>query len=113
MSQRVRVVCVKGINKAEERAKICYVGRAFAGWPATPWGNYGRRDCPNEFRSYLLKLPEDILSKLLDSLWESCEHGAKPLGCWCLEWDGTGPTPGCHAAVWAELLNERYLKEHQ
>jgi hypothetical protein len=104
----VRVTNVKGLNTPEQRAAVCYVGRRFAGWPGTPYGNHDRLPCPDEFRRSLLALPESTLLRMLASLWVACEQGAKPLGCWCLTWDGVGPTPGCHAAVWAELLNQRY-----
>jgi hypothetical protein len=104
----IRVVKVNGLRTAEQRATVCYVGRRFAGWPHTPWGNHGRHGCPDDFRAYLMGLPADQLNNMLHSLWLACERGGKPLGCWCLCWDGVGPTPGCHAAVWAELLNARY-----
>lgn len=106
----VRVVNVRGLNKPEQRATVCYVGRAFAGWPGTPYGNHHRLPCPDAFRSSLMMLPDDVLQRHLDNLWELCGHGAKPLGCWCLDFDGVGPTPPCHAAVWAELLNEKYVR---
>ena len=104
----VQVTNVRGKKSAEDRAKICYVGRGFAGWPNTPYGNHRRLECPDEFRSSLIELPAETLDGLLANLWALCEHGAKPLGCWCLYWDGTGETPACHAAVWAELLNRRF-----
>ncbi len=101
----VRVVCVKKLQSPEQRAAVCYVGRPFAGWPGSPWGNYTKRPCPGPYRQYLMSLQGDELARLLESLWAACDAGAKPLGCWCLDWDGTGKTPACHAAVWAELLN--------
>jgi hypothetical protein len=106
----IRVVNVKGMNKPEERSRVAYVGRAFAGWPRTPWGNHQHHACPDGFRTHLLSLPPADLDALLAALWEACEHGAKPLGCWCVtaEIDGTAPTPACHAAVWGELLLEKY-----
>jgi hypothetical protein len=105
----IRVVNVKGMNTPEKRAAVCYVGRRFAGWPHTPFGNHGHHGCPGEFRAHLKGLPPDQLNNMLHALWEACDRGAKPLGCWCLEWAaGGGPTPGCHAAVWAELLAERF-----
>lgn len=35
----IRVVKVNGLRTSEQRATVCYVGRAFAGWSASPWGN--------------------------------------------------------------------------
>jgi len=104
----IRVVKVNGLRTPEQRETVCYVGRPFAGWPATQWGNYGRLPCPDKFRAWLLSIATERLERMLVDLWEACDCGAKPLGCYCLEWDGTGETPGCHAAVWAELLMERY-----
>lgn len=107
----VTVCCVKGRNRPEQREQVCYVGRAFAGWPSTPYGNHARLPCPDDFRISLLALPTDRLATMLANLWFLCDHGKKPLGCWCLEWDGSGATPNCHAAVWAELLNLKYGSE--
>ena len=105
----IRVVNVRKLRTPEQRATVVYVGRAFAGWPGTPYGNHHRLPCPDEYRRWLLlAIPDDVLAQHLANLWELTGQGAKPLGCWCLDWDGTGPTPGCHAAVWAELLNDRY-----
>lgn len=104
----VRVVNVKGM-KVGDRPTVCYVGRATRnGWPTTPWGNHHFDLCPDPYRERLLALPTGELEKLLSDLWEACEHGKKPLACWCVTWDGTGVVPGCHACVWADLLNQRY-----
>lgn len=73
------------------------------------YGNYRRLDCPDDFRHALEVRPD--LEEHLAELWEACEHGAKPLGCYCVEWDGTGDTPACHAAVYAEMLNQRHFPE--
>ena len=104
----VRVVNVRGLRTPEQRAGVVYVGRAWAGWPGTPYGNHHRLPCPDDYRASLRMLSPEVLDGHLVDLWESTGHGAKPLGCWCLAWDGTGPTPACHAAVWAELLNAKY-----
>lgn len=104
----IRVVSVKGM-KVGDRPNVCYVGRATRnGWPTTPWGNHQFDPCPDGYRERLLGLPAGDLDKLLAELWEACEHGAKPLGCWCCDWNGEGVVPGCHAAVWAELLLKQY-----
>lgn len=106
---KVKVTNVRGVNNKEQRADICYVGRNFAGWPDTPWGNYPNKAVPIAYRNYLLTLPPGELDDLLEKLWAACQQGSKPLGCWCLNWDGEGETPTCHAAVWAEMLNQRHL----
>lgn len=108
MPDRVRVVNVRRLRTPEQRADVVYVGRAWAGWPGTPYGNHHRLPCPDDYRNSLLSIPDDVLDQHLAKLWELTEQGKKPLGCWCLNWNGEGPTPGCHAAVWAELLNAKY-----
>ncbi len=107
----VRVVNVKHSRTAAERARVCYCGRQFAGWPSSSWGNHSYLSCPGEFRNHLLHdLRAGELDRMLLALWLACDRGAKPLGCWCLDWDGqTYPMPRCHAAVWAELLNRRFV----
>ena len=103
------VVKVNGLRTPEQRAGVCYVGRAFAGWRNTIWGNYGRLACPDEFRDDFVGVHR--YHETLYALWLACDKGAKPLGCWCLDWDGTGPTPACHAAVLAEQLNQEFADE--
>lgn len=105
--KRVCVCDVRGL-RGEARKAVCYVGRSFAGWPYTEWGNHGFRPCPGQFRAHLLSLPRAELNGLLVRLWEACEHGAKPLGCWCGVWKPGDPPLACHAYVWAELLNAKY-----
>ena len=105
--QRVTVRKVSRLD-GEARKTVCYCGHRLAGWPRSQYGNYNRIPCPDEFRNYLLA--RSGLELHLFQLWMESEHGAKPLGCWCLDWDGTGETPACHAAVYAELLNAKYAK---
>jgi hypothetical protein len=107
----MKVVTVRKVNslRGSARAEVLYCGRAFAGWPASRYGNHNRTPCPDEFRAELLARPD--LDEHLGQLWEACQHGALPLGCWCCDWHGTGPTPACHACVYAELLNQRSLGE--
>lgn len=109
----IRVVKVNGLRTAEQRASACYVGRAFAGWPASPWGNpfkprpsgFTLEVCLGRFRSFAESSPPEYLA----DLWEACEHGAKPLGCFCVDWDGTGEPPiVCHAVILASMLKERF-----
>jgi hypothetical protein len=101
----VKLVTVRKVNRLRgaARTEVLYCGRAFAGWPSSPYGNHLRLDCPDMFRAYTLARVDSAAH--LAQLWEDCQHGALPLGCWCCDWDGTGPTPACHAAVYAEMLN--------
>lgn len=124
----IRVVNVRGINKAEDRARICYVGREFAGWtghglvnPFRPRvqnfdgdtkeecnGEWRRavQSCLEQYRSWLMK--SSILEVTLMFLFAECDGGAKPLGCWCVNATaGDGSPCVCHAQVLAELLRER------
>ena len=46
----------------------------------------------------------------LAELWEKCERGAKPLGCWCVNATAGDSTPmQCHAQILAEMLHYRYV----
>lgn len=103
----VTVVNVKGMAPAD-REKICYCGRSMRGgvWKDQGYGNKNYLDCPGEFQKVLLGWPE--LEPFLAKLWKDCLYGAKPLGCWCVNWNGEGKEiPGCHAAVYASELNKR------
>jgi len=102
------MVSVRKVNtlRGDARREVCYVGRAFAGWPQSPWGNVQRLGCSEPFRAQLLARPD--LAEHLAALWEACEHGRLPLGCWRLDWHGIGECPPCNAAVYAELLNQRF-----
>lgn len=109
----IRVVNVRGLRTPEQRAGVCYVGRAWAGWPASSWGNpYKPRPpaftvavCLERFR----ELAETAQPEYLVDLWAACCGGAKPLGCWCVEATaGDGSPVVCHAQVLAELLADRF-----
>ncbi len=113
----IRVVNVTAANLRKlglTPADVCYVGRAgrFHQWPASKWGNPYRpqlveqmilpgtdpvKACLRLFRDYAKTQPESWLAEL----WEACQHGKLPLGCWC------HPAP-CHADVLAEMLTERF-----
>lgn len=102
----IRIVKVNKLLGVQ-RATVCYVGRAFAGWPDSGFGNAFRLACPDDYRKWFISQRDWI--ERLAVLWEACEHGAKPLGCWCCDWTvGDGPTPACHAAVLAELLHKQF-----
>jgi hypothetical protein len=109
----VKVVNVRGLNRPDQRAGVCYVGRAFAGWPGSPWGNPFRpraegftvAACLDRFRAFAETAPPEYLA----DLWEACGRGAKPLGCWCVEATaGDGSPVVCHGQVLAEMLSERF-----
>lgn len=110
----IRVVNVRGLNRAEQRAGVVYVGRAFAGWPKHPLCNPLRpnqgltlEDCLNLYRGHLARL--NNLPERLSQLWQEMECGVKPLGCWCVNATaGDGSEVVCHAQVLAELLQERF-----
>ena len=128
MTVAIRVVNVRGI-KGEARDGVCYVGRLWAGWLAHPLGNPFKpesvgaggacqqttelrrqkflADCLNKYRAYLATMPD--LEERLAALWEECDRGAKPLGCWCTDATaGDGSPCVCHAQVLAEMLRERF-----
>jgi hypothetical protein len=106
----IRVTNVKGLQ-GDARNGVCYVGRAFAGWPTSPWGNPFRPapgfDAVAAYRQWFLGRPAGEVERALADLWEACDHGVKPLGCWCVEAvHGDGQPVVCHAQVLAELLTE-------
>lgn len=104
----VTVVSVKGLRTPEQRATVCYCGRAFAGWPASPLGNPFRGgDAVNKFAGWLLFHPKR--KEMLAAVWEACGRGKKPLGCWCLDspWVAVhGEELVCHAQCIAVQLLE-------
>lgn len=120
----IRIANVRGLRTPEQRSGVCYVGRAFAGWPASRWGNPYRVGSahPNGYPGRKLTRDEALdcfvrmvdgwseaqRSAYLDSLWESCKHGELPLGCWCTTATvGDGSPVVCHAQVLAQLLHDR------
>jgi hypothetical protein len=102
----ITVVNVKRLRTPEHRAAVVYCGRAFAGWPESPWANpFPLRDfagdraaCLAAFRLWFTNHADR--DRLLDELWAATEGGVKPLGCWC-------KPAACHCDVLAELLRER------
>lgn len=107
----IRVVNVRGLHSPDQRAGIVYVGRAFAGWPASPLANPFKLvlDTPvlrlalvRRYREWLQTWPAEKLAAALDELWRQTDCGQLPLGCWC--------APGyCHADALADLLAERFV----
>lgn len=111
----IRVVKVNNLRTPEQRAGVCYIGRAFAGWPASPWGNpfkprpsgFTVERCLERFRDFAGTAPPEYLA----DLWEVCEHGAKPLGCWCVDaTHGDGKPIVCHGQILAAMLHERFVE---
>jgi hypothetical protein len=112
----IRVVNVKGLRTREGRAAVCYVGRAFAGWPNSGFGNPFKPrsgfDALAAYREHLVKLEADdpeSFAGWLRMLWDATGHGAKPLGCWCTDATaGDGSPVVCHAQILAGMLAERF-----
>jgi hypothetical protein len=111
----IRVVDVRGLRTPAERATVVYVGRFFAGWPASRYGNPFKPrpgfDAVKAYRSWFLGRPREMVEDALAELWEATGHGEKPLGCWCGSWQaGVSPAEPefCHAIVLAKLLHERF-----
>lgn len=105
---------VNGLRTAEQRATVVYVGRAFAGWPQSPWHNPFKArpggpvgPCLGQFREHAMSQPDSWWA----DLWAACRRGDIPLGCWCLAWDGEGDIPSCHAAILADELSRRFIDE--
>ena len=112
----IRVVSVKGLRTPEQRAGVVYVGRQFAGWPNSGWGNPFKPragfDAVAAYREHLARVEADdptSFAAALRMLWDRTDCGAKPLGCWCCDATaGDGSPVVCHAQVLAELLRERF-----
>ena len=114
----IRVIDVAGLNKPAERAKVVYVGRPFAGWKGHALANPFKVDpqngiavgkCLEKYRQHLAWMPD--LEAALAELWEECEHGEKPLGCWCIDAVvGDGQPVVCHAQILAGMLQERFAE---
>lgn len=114
----IRVVDVRGLRTPEQRAGVVYVGRAFAGWPESGFGNPFKPqpwfDAVAAYRSELAsreqRNPEEFAAWLF-ALWALTYEGEKPLGCWCGTWHpefSPAEPEFCHAIVLAKLLNERF-----
>lgn len=114
----IRIVDVRKLRTPEQRAAVCYVGRTFAGWPASRWMNPFRvvdgdiEGCLSRFREYAAGcMRGGNLTDWLGDLWEECQHGNKPLGCWCINaTHGDGQPVRCHAQVLAALLHARFVE---
>lgn len=110
----IRVVNVCGMKKASDRAGVAYCGRPFAGWKGHPLANPFKPvagdslgTCLGKYRAWLLARP--TLEADLAALWEETGHGAKPLGCWCVNATaGDGSELVCHAQILAAMLRERF-----
>jgi hypothetical protein len=106
------VINVRGKKRAELLADpdFLYVGRAVgrAGWKASKWGN------PFTVAAFGLdavSMYEVALTQGEDRAWQDLrlqlpELKGKTLGCWCCDYDGTGPPERpCHAVVLARLAD--------
>lgn len=118
----IRVVKVQKLKTPEERATVTYVGRRFAGWDGSRWGNpflpsrelphkEAVQACLEQYRKKIFGQNWAILVADMDALWAACEHGEKPLGCWCIDAEtGDGQLVVCHAQVLADILFQRYCR---
>ena len=109
----VRVADVRKLRTPDQRATVIYVGRAFAGWKGHPLGNpfrpaAGYRPCLERYADWLAAHPQR--AELFAAMRNEIAETGKPLGCWCVNWDGTGTPPMvCHAVVLAEAIKGERL----
>lgn len=107
---------------------VCYVGRGgrFHKWPHHSLSNpftladIKYRDLPEadrraaclaDYRRWLKRMGLKTLNDQLDALWEQCDGGKKPLGCWCIDATHSDGQPVvCHAQVLAGELHRRFLE---
>ena len=125
----IRVVNVTASNLRKlglVTEQVVYVGRGgrFHKWPHHPLANPFKpgdiryRDLPHDaavscclmdYRAWLLSRPN--VEQLLADVWEACEHGAKPLGCFCVNAEyGDGQPVICEAQILAEELHKRFVE---
>ena len=115
----IRIVNVRKLRTPVEMQSCVYVGRPCGMWRGTIWGNpykvggYGNwsvQRCLDAYRHYLTVMtPPEKLDAMLKVLWEACDQGALPLGCWCTEaTHGDGSPIVCHAQILAALLVDRF-----
>lgn len=107
--------------------QVVYVGRGgrFHKWPHHPLANPFK---PGDIRYRSMPHDAAVSCCLLDyrawllgnigrgcdplaALWEECEHGVKPLGCWCVSAEyGDGQAVVCHAQILSEELHKRFVE---
>jgi hypothetical protein len=109
----IRVVNVAKLRTKAARATVVYCGRAFAGWPRSRWCNpHSKHKCADPlaaFQAHLDAMPPAELDRYLAELWEACERGKKPLGCWCCDCVvGDGSPEVCHCQLLGQKLLERF-----
>lgn len=110
----IPVVDVHGFKG--DKTSIVYVGRyspSNGGWPGHALCNpfkpkdYPKQNCVNLFTLWLKRHAkrEEILTRLMGEVLAT--GTVRPLGCWCVNWDGTGEPPMvCHAVVLAVELQK-------
>lgn len=82
-----------------------YIGRAWAGLPASKWANPYRMSTWD--RSAVLNFYEQHV-RSTPKLWNSLhEIDDQVLGCWCHETPSTGETLYCHGDVLIKLRKEQ------
>lgn len=89
---------IEVINAARvrDRGTFVYIGRAWAGFPASPWGNpFSGDEAVEKYDDYIHSHPE-----LIVALSEELERrGVTSIGCWCK------PKP-CHGDVLAQRVSD-------
>ena len=114
------VISVRGRDRKALLAdpNFCYVGRRCAGWAGSKWGNPFRvqrqrfravdGSCCATAAEAVARYEDWIIRNILrdGEMYDVTELMGKVLGCWCVDWDGTGePARPCHAVVLARLAN--------
>lgn len=109
----IRVVDLRYVRNAEELAAVCYIGLSFGRWLGSPWGNPFRvsatKDDLQSVLARFARYADDQPPEWLEDLWKACEHGKKPLGCWCTRsTHGDGLPLVCHGQILAGMLVRRF-----
>lgn len=105
-----RVIKINGRQRDQFLADpdFVYVGRRFAGFEGSKWGN------PFNSKGSGMTLGEvlDRYDRHIDECLESCpelydlgELAGKTLGCWCGDWEPDQPEIPCHACRLARRVN--------
>ncbi len=109
-----RVISVRGKKRDQllDDPGFVYVGREFAGWSGSIWGNpyrvspegWGCRTAKEAVEKFLTYLNGPIeQARIMRS--RITELRGKTLGCWCGFWEPGQPEIDCHAVVLAKLAN--------
>lgn len=94
------------VNRRKKNFTL-YIGRAWAGLPASKWRNPFRLyDYGNDLKMVLEKYEESVRAcpALMSSLHEIDDQ---VLGCWCHDAPSDGSTMRCHGDVLIKLRKEQ------